>query len=139
MGINNVCLTGRLGKDAELKNSASGTAICSFSVAVEHLRKEDGVWRSEVSFIDLAIFGDRATSLHPYLVKGKEVGIVGHLEKDQWEKDGVKHSQLAVKVDQISLLAGGGKKPDEGTPDEPHDADIPEDGTPNETSEIVHE
>jgi single-strand DNA-binding protein len=114
MGINNVVLTGRLGDDAILKYSSSGTAICDFSIAVEFGKKQGDEWINEVFWVKLALFGERAESLYPYLVKGKEVGITGHLENDQWEQDGKKHSRLVVKAEKISLLAGGGKKSETG-------------------------
>ncbi len=111
-GINNVVLTGRLTRDAEMKTIASGLIICSFTIAVEHFKKKDNELVKETSFVDLSLFGKQAENRLPYLRKGKEIGIEGHLEQNRWEQDGKKRSQLVVKIEKLSFFGGNGKKAD---------------------------
>jgi single-strand DNA-binding protein len=105
--INSVVLIGRLTRDAELKYTSSGTAICNLSIANNYSRKKGEEWVEEVSYFDATIIGRRAEALHKYLVKGKQIGIAGELQQDRWEKDGQKRSRVKVLVSDIQLLGGG--------------------------------
>jgi len=105
--LNKVCLTGRLTRNAEMKqvNDDSGT-MTAFSIAVNRQRKKKNSdeYESVPSFINLALFGKRAESLFPYLVKGQLVSIEGHLEQVSWDKDGDHYSRLDVKIDRLNLI-----------------------------------
>ncbi len=105
--INSVVLIGRLTRDAELRYSNSGVAICKFSIANNYSRKQGDSWTEETSFFDAVLIGRRAEALHKYLVKGKQVGIKGELRQDRWEQDGQKRSRVEVYVDDVNLLGGG--------------------------------
>ena len=54
--INQVILVGRITRDAELKYTASGTALCSFSIAVNRRLKKADQWVDEASFFDLTLW-----------------------------------------------------------------------------------
>jgi single-strand DNA-binding protein len=105
-GVNEVVLTGRLAKTPEQKTTRDGVVLVPFTIVSETGRRVQNGWQKVISFIDLAIFGERARKLYPYLVKGREVGVVGRLEKEHWEKDGEKRSGLVVRVEKIHLLGG---------------------------------
>lgn len=104
MDINSVNLIGRLTKDADLSYSGAGSAILNFSIAVDHRKKSDGT--AETSFFTCKAFGRLAETLHPYLTKGKQVGVKGYLKQDRWEKDGQKQSRVCINCDEIELLGG---------------------------------
>ena len=106
--INSVVLIGRLTRDAELRYSNSGTAICKFSIANNYSRKQGDAWTEETSFFDAVLMGRRAEALHKYLVKGKQIGIKGELRQDRWEQDGQRRSRVEVFVSDVNLLGGGG-------------------------------
>ena len=114
--VNVVALVGRLTRDAELKYTGSGTAICNFAVAVNRRVKKGDQWADEASFFDLALWDKQAESLNKYLVKGLQVAVQGELRQDRWEKDGQKFSKVQVFVNSIQLLGGKreGGDPDEG-------------------------
>lgn len=111
--INSVILVGRVTRDAELRYTASGTALCNFSIAVNRRVKKGDQWTDEASFVDLTLFGKTAENLNKYLVKGTQVAVQGSLKQDRWEKDGQKHSKLGIFVDSVQLL-GGGKQGGQG-------------------------
>jgi single-strand DNA-binding protein len=95
--------TGNLGKDAEVKYTAGGMAVMSFSVAVKsgYGDKEKTTW------VNCGVFGKRAEgSLPQYLVKGAQVAISGEAFLDEWEKDGVTNKMLKVNVDKLDLIGG---------------------------------
>ena len=114
MSINKVIITGNLTRDPELRATPSGTAVLSFSIAVNDRRKNpsSGEWEEYPNYIDCNMFGTRAEGLSKYLFKGSKVGVDGKLRWSSWEKDGQKRSKVDVVVDNIELLSprnsGGG-------------------------------
>ena len=111
--INHVTLVGRLTRDAELKYTANGQAVCKFSVAVNRRRKNGGNWEDEANFFDIVVWGRQGESLAQYLVKGKQVGIDGELKQERWQKDGQNRSKVEIVVNNLQLLGGdfsGGRK-----------------------------
>jgi single-strand DNA-binding protein len=107
--INRVVLVGRLTRDAELKYTASGQAVCKFSVAVNRRRKSGDQWVDEANYFDVVLWGRQGESLNQYLVKGKSVGVDGELRQDRWQQDGQNRSKVEIVADNIQLLGGGGQ------------------------------
>ena len=68
-------LVGRLTRDAELKYTNSGQAVCHFSVATGSRRKKGDQWVDEASFWDVDLWGKQGESINQYLTKGKLVEI----------------------------------------------------------------
>jgi single-strand DNA-binding protein len=106
--INNVVLTGRLTRDAELKYTANGQAVCKFSLAVNRRRKNGDKWEEEANFFDVVLWGRQGETLNQYLVKGKAVGIYGELRQDRWQQDGQNRSKIEVVASNVQLMGGGG-------------------------------
>jgi len=102
--INHVVLVGRVTRDAELRYTASGSALCNFSVAVNRRVKKGDQWTDEASFFDLTLWEKQAENLNKYLVKGTQVAVQGELRQDRWEKDGQKFSKIQVFVNNLQLL-----------------------------------
>ena len=105
--INHVVLVGRLTRDAELKYTAGGQAVCKFSVAINRRRKQGDQWIDEPNFFDVVVWGRQGESLNQYLVKGKQVGIDGELRQDRWEQDGQNRSRVEIVANNLQLLGGG--------------------------------
>lgn len=102
--LNTCTLSGNLGNDAEVRYAAGGMAITSFSLAVNHRRKQqDGSYADKTSWVDCTIFGKRGESLQAngYLQKGAKLAVVGHLRMSTWEADGQRRRKLEVIVDNI--------------------------------------
>ena len=104
MNTNIVIFTGNLTRDAELKNTASGTSILSFSVAVNDRVKSNGEWTDRANYIDCVMFGTRAESLSKFLHKGIKVAVIGKLHWSSYEKDGKKRSKIDIYVETVELL-----------------------------------
>lgn len=116
MSINNVVISGNLTRDAELRMTNSGMAVCQFGIAVNDRRKnpKTGEWEDYPNFVDVTMFGKRAEALQPYLVKGTKTSIQGKLRWSSWEKDGQKRSKLEVIVDEIEFMSKKREGGDEG-------------------------
>ena len=106
--INHVVLVGRLTRDAELKFTAGGQAVCKFSVAINRRKKQGDQWIDEPNFFDIVLWGRQGETLNQYLVKGKQVGIDGELRQDRWEQDGQNRSRVEIVANNIQLLGSGG-------------------------------
>ncbi|MDR0450580.1 MAG: single-stranded DNA-binding protein [Treponema sp.] len=106
--LNHVVLIGRLTRDAELKYTASGQAVCKFSIAVNRRRKNGDQWEDEANFFDIVLWGRQGESLNQYLVKGKMIGIEGELRQDRWQQDGQNRSRVEIVANNIQLLGGSG-------------------------------
>jgi len=104
--INHVVLVGRLTRDAELKYTAGGQAVCKFSVAVNRRKKNGDQWEDEANYFDVVLWGRQGESLNQYLVKGKSVGVEGELRQDRWQQDGQNRSKVEIVANNIQLLGG---------------------------------
>jgi single-strand DNA-binding protein len=106
--INSVVIVGRLTRDAEMRYTNGGLAICKFSIAVNRRKRSGEQWVDEASFFDISYFGKAAEAVHQYLVKGKQVAIQGELRQDRWEQEGQKRSKVEIAAQSVQLLGGGG-------------------------------
>lgn len=112
MSINVVCIAGNLTRDPEMKQTASGTQVLSFCVAVNDRRKnpQTGEWEDVPNYVDCDVFGSRADALSRYLAKGSKVAVSGRLHYHSWTaKDGSKRSKLDVIANDVEFLSAGGK------------------------------
>ena len=141
--INHVMIIGRLTRDLGSDERSfgyvgNGMARANVSIAVNRSRKQaDGSWGDEVSYFDITIWGKTAENLKPYLTKGKQICVEGHLKQDRWEKDGQKFSKVSIIADNVQLLGGksdGGQssgaptfKPAENNSYSGEEGDFPED------------
>ena len=107
--VNKVILVGNLGRDAEVKVTASGQSVASFSIATTETWTKDGEKKEKTEWHRIVLWGRQADTLQPYLTKGKQIYVEGRLETRQWEKDGQKHYTTEVKADRIVLLGGGSR------------------------------
>ena len=108
MSLNVVAISGNLGTDPELRNSASGTAILTLRIAVNERRKDQsGEWTDYTNWVDAVMFGSRAEAVSRFLSKGSKVAIEGKLRYSSWEKDGQRRSKLEVIVDEIEFMSRG--------------------------------
>jgi len=105
--INHVVLIGRLTRDAEVKYTSSGQAVCKFSIAVNRRKKNGDNWEDEANFFDIVLWGKQGESLQSYLVKGKMIGVDGELRQDRWQQDGQNRSKVEIIASYVQLLGGG--------------------------------
>ena len=109
--LNHVVLIGRLTQDLGSDERSfgyvgNGQARANVSIAVNRAKKDGDQWIEDVSYFNITIWGRTAESLKPYLTKGKQICVEGHLKQDRWEKDGQKQSRVTIVADQVQLLGG---------------------------------
>ena len=102
--LNRVVLTGRLTRDPELRYTGSGTAVCSFTVAVDRqFRNQNG--DRDADFISCVIWRKSAENFANFTHKGSLVGIDGRLSTRNYENNqGQRVYVTEVIVDNFALL-----------------------------------
>ncbi len=99
--MNNISIAGQLGKDAEIRYLSTGDAVAGFSVADSQGKDKPTIWWR------CSLFGKRAESLAPYLVKGQAVTVTGTVtEREYTDKDGQVRKSMDVRVNDIALQGG---------------------------------
>lgn len=102
--INSVTLTGRLGKDVELKYTESGLAVASGTLAVSR-RFQTKNGEREVDWINFVIWRKSAENFANFTHKGSLVGIDGRIQTRNYEnKQGQRVYVTEVVVDNFALL-----------------------------------
>ena len=113
--LNMLALIGRLTHDAEMKFSGGGTAIISFSLAVNKRKRFGEQWKDEAQFFDCTFFGKGAESIEAWMKKGKQVAIQGELRQNRWEQDGQSRSKVVIVATSVQLLSSPGDSKQEGS------------------------
>lgn len=106
--MNITILRGNLARDPELRvvnTAGKQTSVVNFTVAVSReYTKSDGEKDKVTSFINCEAWDTGAEVIAESFKKGDLVMIEGSLRNDSWEKDGVKHSTLKVRVNNFSKI-----------------------------------
>ena len=115
--LNKIILMGRLTRDPELRRTQSGTAVASFTLAVDRdYKPQDG--ERETDFIDIVAWRGTAEFVSKYFSKGRMAVVEGRLQVRDWtDKDGNKRRSTEVVADNVYF--GDSKRPESGTPAEP--------------------
>jgi single-strand DNA-binding protein len=122
--LNKVILIGNLTRDPELRYIPSGSAVATFSLAINRVYKlQTGEKKEEVTFIRVVVWGRMAEVCGEYLTKGAPVFVEGRLQTRSWDdKDGTKKNTTEVIAQNIQFLkSGGGKDKDLSAHDAPKD------------------
>lgn len=104
--VNCAVISGNVTRDAELTATRSGTAVLSFSVAVNDQRydKETQSYNDEPSFIECVMYGKRGEALARFIQKGTFVVVSGRLRQSRWEtEDGRRMSKVSIVADEINF------------------------------------
>ncbi len=107
-GFSKAIIVGNITRDPELRSTASGAQVCSFSVAVNRNYKDSsGANQESVSFIDCSAWGRAAEIIAQYAKKGSGILISGRLEQRSWEdKEGQKRSRTEIVVEDFNFVGG---------------------------------
>ena len=110
--LNHVVLIGRLTQDLGNDERSfgylpNGQARANVSIAVNRSKKQGDEWINEVFYFEVAIFGKTAENLKPYLLKGKQICVDGHLKQDRWkDQQGNNRSKISIVAENVQLLGG---------------------------------
>lgn len=101
MSLNRICLMGRLTRDPELRWTGNGTAVTSFTIAVDRdFKSQDG--EKETDFIDIVAWRNTAEFASKYFSKGRMAVVTGRLQLRDWtDKEGNKRRTAEVVADNV--------------------------------------
>lgn len=99
--MNTLNAIGNLGKDADIRYTPNGDAVAQFSFALT-----SGYGDKQItSWLNCNIWGKRAETLAPMLLKGTKIGITGELTNRPYKaKDGTEKYSLEVRINDVTLL-----------------------------------
>ena len=127
--LNKVLIIGNLTRDPELRYIPNGSAVTSFTVAMNRVYKlQTGEKKEEVSFVRVVVWGRLAEVCNEYLKKGNPVFVEGRLQSRSWDgPDGQKKSALEIIAMNVQFLKGGAAAPrGEAEMPAPDKEDMPE-------------
>jgi single-strand DNA-binding protein len=108
--VNKVILVGRLGRDPELKYTASGVPFCRFSMATDDSwnDKNSGERQERTEWHNIVAWDRLAEICNQYLTKGRLVYIEGSLQTREWDdQEGNKRKTTEIRARDMVLLGGG--------------------------------
>lgn len=126
--LNNVVIMGRLTRDPELRRTQSGTAVTSFTMAVDRdFKSQSG--EKETDFIDVVAWRNTGEFAAKYLAKGRMAAVEGRIQVRDWQdKDGNRRKSVEVVADNVYFAdSKRDSKPQESRDDQEFD-EIEDDG-----------
>ena len=127
--MNKVTLMGNLTKDPEIRNTAGGTVVVKFNLAVNRRFTKDGV--KEADFINCTAFGKTAEFITKYFQKGKQMSLFGRINTGSYEKEGKKVFTTDVIVEDVYFT---GNKNDSGQQSAPAQNPVKQQSAPKTES-----
>ena len=104
--INAVFIVGRLTKDPDLRYTASGTSVCSFSLANNRTYSVGGKKKEQVSYFNCVAWAKLGEIIAEYCKKGARLGIEGRLQQRSWEdSDGKRRYAVEIVITNFQFLS----------------------------------
>ena len=108
-GTNKAFLLGHVGRDPEIRFTASGMTIASFSLATADRQKDSqGNWEDKAEWHSLVAFQRTAEIVRDYVKKGTQLFIEGKIQTRSWDDKatGEKKYRTEILIDELTLLGG---------------------------------
>ena len=100
--LNHIVIMGRLTRDPELRRTASGVAVTSFTVAVDRDFGKNENGEKETDFIDCVAWRQTGEFVAKYFQKGRMAVVSGRLQIRPWtDKDGNKRRTAEIVADNV--------------------------------------
>jgi single-strand DNA-binding protein len=117
--VNKVILIGNVGKDPEIRSSASGVMVANFTLATsDRFQDAQGNWQDRTEWHTLVAFKRTAEIVRDYVKKGSKLYIEGKLQTRSWDdkETNVKKYRTEIIVNDLVLLSsreegGGSSRP----------------------------
>jgi single-strand DNA-binding protein len=107
--FNQAIVMGNLTRDPELRSTPGGQQVASFAVATNRTWMDGSGERKEaVEYHEIVAWGKLGELAAQYLAKGRKVMVIGRLQTQSWEKDGVKRSRTEIVASDVNFLDGPG-------------------------------
>lgn len=120
--LNKCTLIGNLGRDVELRYTATGDAVCNISIATTETWKDKatGERKEATEWHKVCFFGKLAEIAGQYLKKGSQVYVEGSLCTRKWtDKEGAERYSTEIRGKELKMLGSkldGGRASNENDP-----------------------
>ncbi|MBT6431665.1 MAG: single-stranded DNA-binding protein [Deltaproteobacteria bacterium] len=110
MTVNKVILVGNLGKDPEVRYTASGNAVAQFSLATSsNWKDKTGQRQDKTEWHQIVVWGKQAEFCGEYLAKGRQIYLEGRIEYRTWnDKEGNKRYTTEIIANEIRFVGSRG-------------------------------
>jgi single-strand DNA-binding protein len=108
-GVNKVFLLGNVGKDPEIRSTAGGMTVASFSLATaERAKDPQGNWVDKTEWHNIVCFQRTAEVVRDYVKKGSQLLIEGKITNRSWDDktSGEKKYRTEIICNELTLLGG---------------------------------
>ena len=113
--LNHIVLMGRLTRDPELRRTQTGTAVASFTLAVDRDFSSRDSGEKQTDFIDIVAWRSTAEFVSKYFFKGQLTAVAGRLQIRDWtDKDGGKRRSAEVVADNVYFADSKKSREDSG-------------------------
>ncbi len=117
--FNKVILIGNLTADVELKHTASGVPVCSFTIAVNRPFVKAG--EQKCDFFTIQTWRHQAEFVTKFFTKGKPILVCGHLQTRNWtDKEGHKRTSMEIVADELQFVGHNEATEDKPKPAQPN-------------------
>ena len=116
-GVNKVTLLGNVGKDPEIRATAGGMQVASFTLATADRQKDQqGNWTDRTEWHNLVAFQRTAEIVRDYVKKGSQLYVEGKIQTRSWDdkESGQKKYRTEIIVNDLQLLGGRNAGASEG-------------------------
>lgn len=101
--LNKGILMGRLTRDPELRHTQSGTAVCSFTLAIDRDHK-DANGEKQTDFIDCVAWNKQAEFVAQWFSKGMMAIVVGRIQSRKWQdQNGNNRTAIEINCEDVSF------------------------------------
>jgi single-strand DNA-binding protein len=102
--MNNATFVGMVGRDAELRKTASGESVSNFSIAVNTGTKAV----PKTLWVDCSLWGSRAEGVSQYITKGMKLTVAGRVDLQTFQKkDGTEGSKMTLSISDLEMPVKG--------------------------------
>jgi single-strand DNA-binding protein len=111
-GVNKVFLLGNVGKDPEIRTTAGGMTVATFSLATaDRAKDQQGNWTDKTEWHNLVAFQRTAEVIRDYVKKGSQIYIEGKIQTRSWDdkETNVKKYRTEILINELTLLGGRGE------------------------------
>ena len=110
MSVNKVILIGNLGKDPEVRFTATGKAVARFPIATSEMWNDnEGNRQERTEWHNIIVWGKQGETCGQYLAKGRQVYVEGSIRSRSYDdKTGQKRYVTEIIAQRVRFLGGGG-------------------------------
>ena len=131
--MNKLTIIGNLTRDPETRTTQSGSTVCSFTVAVNRRKSQNGN-QPEADFFRVSAWNQLGENCQRYLAKGRKVAVVGRVSVSTYQgNDGETRANMDVMAEDVEFLSNKGEEqsrqaasqPKQGYTDVTDDEELP--------------